>query len=89
MPDWSYHTMFQKLLFKLPEHISRELILKSMSSIASIPGGKKVIRFLGHMETSPHIEVKTSDLLFSSPIGLSGKSIHQSLTMIRINLHGN
>ncbi|MGM0874934.1 MAG: dihydroorotate dehydrogenase [Bacillota bacterium] len=73
MPDWSYHPLFQRLLFKIPGHVSREIIHRSMSSITSIPGGKQLIRFLGHMETSPHIEIKTSDLLFSSPIGLSGK----------------
>jgi dihydroorotate dehydrogenase len=73
MPDWSYHTMFQRLLFKLPGHISREMIHKSMSSIASLPGGNSFIRFLGQMETSLHNEVKINDLRFSSPIGLSGK----------------
>ncbi|MBO1513215.1 dihydroorotate dehydrogenase [Metabacillus bambusae] len=73
MPDWSYHPIFKGTLLKLPGHFSRELIHKSMSSIASIPGGRKFIHFLGHMETSPEIRVNTSELTFSSPIGLSGK----------------
>lgn len=73
MPDWSYHPLFQRLLFRIPGHISREIIHRGMSGIASIPGGKKLIRFLGHMDTSPHIQIKTNDLLFSSPVGISGK----------------
>jgi dihydroorotate dehydrogenase len=73
MPDWSFHPIFRNVLLKLPGNISRELIHKSMSSIATIPGGSQFIRFLGHMETSPEIRVTTSKVTFSSPIGLSGK----------------
>ncbi|KKI91655.1 dihydroorotate dehydrogenase [Bacillus sp. SA1-12] len=73
MPDWSYHPLFRPLFCKLPGHISRELIHKSMSMIASVSGGKQLIRFLGHIETAPEVEVKAGDLIFSSPVGLSGK----------------
>lgn len=44
-----------------------------MSGIATIPGGKYLIRFLGHMEPSVHNKVRVDELTFTSPIGLSGK----------------
>ncbi|MFD2213633.1 dihydroorotate dehydrogenase [Metabacillus endolithicus] len=73
MPDWSYHTMFKHILTKVPGHIGREFIHRSMNSIASIPGGNQLIHFLGHMNPSPTLAVKLFGIPFSSPVGLSGK----------------
>lgn len=72
MPDWSYHPLKKLALDKLRPRTSRELIHKSMSTIASIPGGRGLIGFLGHMQPSQEIQKVVNHTTFSSPIGLSG-----------------
>lgn len=73
MPDWSYHPLNKLLLNKLTAETSRELLHKSMSTIASIPGGRALIRFLGHMNPPREFQRKIYHTKFSSPIGLSGR----------------
>ncbi|NDI34103.1 dihydroorotate dehydrogenase [Chengkuizengella sediminis] len=75
MPDWSYQTIFKPLLFQLSPEDSRNITLKSMNKLATIPFGigGKIIEFMGHM--TPSISLRR-DLLgssISSPIGLSGR----------------
>jgi dihydroorotate dehydrogenase len=72
MPDWSYHPLKKLLLDKLRPKTSREFIHKSMSTIASLPGGRKLIGFLGHMQPPQEIQKEVYHSTFSSPIGLSG-----------------
>ncbi|WP_404332402.1 dihydroorotate dehydrogenase [Mesobacillus maritimus] len=71
MPDWSYHPLKKFVLDKVRPKTSREFIHKSMSTIASIPGGRGLIGFLGHMQPSSEIQKVVNDTTFSSPIGLS------------------
>lgn len=73
MPDWSYHTLFKPILMKLPPTYSREFIHRGMSLLASSLIGEKVIEFLGHMSPSKNIQKHLYDILFTSPVGLSGK----------------
>lgn len=73
MPDWSYHPLFKPLLSRLSGSAGREFIHRGMDMIASVPGGKQGIEFLGHMKPSPTIGKKLFNCTFSSPIGLSGK----------------
>lgn len=72
MPDWSYHPLKRLLLDKLRPKTSREFIHNSMSTIASLPGGRKLIGFLGHMQPPQEFQKEWNDTTFPSPIGLSG-----------------
>lgn len=73
MPDWSYHPLFKPWLSRLPGNTGREFIHRGMSKIASIPPGRTLIEFLGHMSPSEKLSRKLFGLHFNSPIGLSGK----------------
>ncbi|WP_064093526.1 dihydroorotate dehydrogenase [Rossellomorea aquimaris] len=73
MPDWSYHGIFQPILSKLPDHISREFIHRGMSLIASFPLGPHIINFLGREECSLRLQKEIQQIKFPNPIGLSGK----------------
>lgn len=73
MPDWSYHPLKKVLLDKVKPATGREFIHRSMSTIASIPGGRSLIGFLGHMLPPLEMQRDFIDTRFSSPIGLSGK----------------
>lgn len=72
MPDWSYHPLKQAVLCKLEAKKSRQLIHHSMRLVASLPGGKQVIEFLGHNATSSLLHTQLNNTHFKSPIGLSG-----------------
>jgi len=71
MPDWSYHPLKKLFLDKISATSSREGIHKSMNMIASIPGGKSVISFLGHMQPPSLLSKEIAHSSFSSPVGLS------------------
>lgn len=73
MPDWSYHTLFKPILHRLEPSFSREFIHRSMNALSSVPGGEKIIGFLGHMEPSSTLSKRLFGVPFSSSIGLSGK----------------
>jgi dihydroorotate dehydrogenase len=72
MPDWSYHPLKRLILDKIKPKTSREFIHKSMSTIASIPGGRSLIGFLGHMKPPQEFQKEVNQSTFPSPIGLSG-----------------
>jgi len=71
MPDWSYHPLKKLLLDRLSLKSSREFIHKSMSTIVSVPGGRALINFLGHMNPPPSFQKDIANTTFPSPIGLS------------------
>ncbi|MEH7491500.1 dihydroorotate dehydrogenase [Neobacillus niacini] len=73
MPDWSYHPLKKLLLNKISPKTSREFIHKSMSTIASFPGGPSFIGFLGHMKPPKAFQKEVNQTPFPSPIGLSGQ----------------
>lgn len=73
LPDWSYHTIFNPILQKLPPSFSREFIHRGMSMISSAPTGEAFIEFLGHMAPSKKLEKKLFGVHFAAPVGLSGK----------------
>jgi dihydroorotate dehydrogenase len=72
MPDWSYQPLKKLLLDKIKPKNGREFIHKSMSTLASIPGGRNLIGFLGHMKPPQDFEMDIHQTRYSSPIGLSG-----------------
>lgn len=72
MPDWSYQTVFRPILFRLPARIARDFTLHAMGSLSRLPGGRLVIRTLGHMESSPILESRLAGIRVPYPVGLSG-----------------
>lgn len=72
LPDWSYHPLKKLLLDKIRPKTSREFIHRSMSTLVSIPGGRNLIEFLGHMNPPKEFQKEIYNITFSSPIGLSG-----------------
>ena len=72
MPDWSYQPLKKLVLSKVEAKKSRQFIHHSMRMVASIPGGKHVIEFLGHTKTSSLLQKNIAHIPFKSPIGLSG-----------------
>ncbi|PSL36307.1 dihydroorotate dehydrogenase [Planomicrobium soli] len=73
MPDWTYHTAFKPLLSQLPAKAGREFIHKGMTMISAVPGGSKLIEYLGHTAPAAELEVDILGLKISNPIGLGGK----------------
>lgn len=45
MPDWSYHPLKKGVLDYIPAKTSRDVLLRAMGQIATIPGGRSLIRF--------------------------------------------
>lgn len=72
MPDWSYHTLFKPLLFRLKGRTARELTLHAIGGLSRIPGGTFVIRTMGHMEMSPLLASELAGVPIACPVGLSG-----------------
>ncbi|MEK8129177.1 hypothetical protein WMW72_14825 [Paenibacillus filicis] len=72
MPDWSYQTLFRPLLFRLSSRLARELTFQAIGGLSRLPGGRLVIRTLGHMEPSPILASRAGSLELYTPVGLSG-----------------
>ncbi|OAS23637.1 hypothetical protein A8708_31855 [Paenibacillus oryzisoli] len=72
MPDWSYHTLFKPLLFRLSGRRARDLTLYAIGGLSRIPGGTFVIRTMGHMEMSPLLASELAGVPIACPVGLSG-----------------
>ncbi|MQR94862.1 dihydroorotate dehydrogenase [Fictibacillus phosphorivorans] len=72
MPDWSYHTFFKPLLFRMNSESSRDFTLHTMNTLAKLPFGDKIIQFFGHMQPSKELERKVAGVTFPSPVGISG-----------------
>ncbi len=51
----------------------RNFIHKGMSTIAAMPGGAKLIEFLGHMAPSPTLTKEKWNTVYTSSVGLSGR----------------
>jgi dihydroorotate dehydrogenase len=72
MPDWSYHTFFKPVLFRMRPETSRDFTLQLMNTLAKLPLGDKVINFFGHMLPSAELEQNIAGIRFPSPVGISG-----------------
>ncbi|MEH7387937.1 dihydroorotate dehydrogenase [Bacillus sp. JJ1521] len=73
MPDWSYHGLFKPILSRLSPYHSREFIHRGMNTIASVPGGHRLIHFLGREESSELVKKEIHGITYPNPVGLSGK----------------
>jgi dihydroorotate dehydrogenase len=72
MPDWSYHTFFKPVLFRMKPETSRDFTLQLMNTLARLPLGDKVINFFGHMQPPAELEQNIAGIRFPSPVGISG-----------------
>ncbi|RLQ91029.1 dihydroorotate dehydrogenase [Planomicrobium sp. Y74] len=73
MPDWTYHTVFKPGLSHFTAKAGREFIHQGMTLISTVPGGSKLIEYLGHTNPSAQLETELFGFKISNPIGLSGK----------------
>ncbi|WP_083207850.1 hypothetical protein [Fictibacillus arsenicus] len=72
MPDWSYHTFFKPVLFRMKPETSRDFTLQLMNTLARLPIGDKVINFFGHMQPPAELVQNIAGIRFPSPVGISG-----------------
>jgi hypothetical protein len=70
MPDWSYHTLFKPLLFRLEPERARELTLGVMGALAERRWGPPLIEFLGHMKPAKALKTEVTGLSFPTLVGL-------------------
>lgn len=70
MPDWTYQTLFKSPLAKLGFDRGTALALGAMGRLASIPGGKKLIQWMGHMHPDPRLARELKGIHFTAPVGL-------------------
>ena len=70
MPDWSYRTVFQPLLLRLPVAFARRIALGGIGTLAKLPGGGRVIDFMGHMAPDGVLGFEKGGLKFPSRVGL-------------------
>ncbi|WP_165763799.1 dihydroorotate dehydrogenase [Halalkalibacter urbisdiaboli] len=73
MPDWSYHSIFKPLLFKLPPKKARDVTFGALNLLSRFPFGSSVIAFFGHMEPPAEIKKSILGVEFFSPVGLNGR----------------
>ncbi|MEZ6050506.1 MAG: hypothetical protein R3C02_03820 [Planctomycetaceae bacterium] len=82
MPDWSYLTVFQPVLFRLPFETARRIALGSLGRLASLPGGTTVIDLMGHMAPDERLQTNLAGHTLSSPLML-GCRVDPELTASR------
>ena len=70
MPDWSYHTLFRPVLFRLPPERAREITLGLVGWLAARRSGPSMIEFMGHMQPPAALQRATGSLAFPTPVGI-------------------
>ncbi|TQR36165.1 dihydroorotate dehydrogenase [Brevibacillus brevis] len=70
MPDWSYQTIFRPLLFLMPPERARSITLKSIGTLAKIPGGPSIIEWMGHMNPPSQLSKTMGPVTFPTSVGL-------------------
>src|SRR5690606_17158825 len=73
MPDWSYRTLFRPLLFRMDPRTARAITLGAMGAVGRMPGGRLLIKTLGHAELPSLLSSALGTLPVSSPVGLGGR----------------
>ena len=73
MPDWTYRTVFQPVLFALPARMSRDIALGFMAGLARAAPGRLAIAAMGHMRPDPRLASNALGLRFAAPVGLSAR----------------
>lgn len=70
MPDWTYQTVLKAPLGALGFDRGRNLALRSMGRLASLPGGRKVLQLMGHTQPDERLKSEYATIRFRSPVGL-------------------
>ncbi len=70
MPDWFYRTVTRPLLFRLSPIRARNLALGFIGKLCRLPGGGRVIDFLGHMQADARLHQEKCGMTFRSSLGL-------------------
>lgn len=68
MPDWSYRTVFQPLLFLFPAETGRDLALNAMGRLSRFPFGSTVIDLMGHMRPDRRLGQTEQGLEIPGPV---------------------
>jgi dihydroorotate dehydrogenase len=72
VPDWSYRTVLQPLLFALPTPFARDLSVGVMGALGRSPIGPAVIDFMGHMRAPASLGRTLMGIPFPTVVGLGG-----------------
>ncbi len=70
MPDWTYQTLFKSPLAALGFDRGSTVALGSMGRLAAVPGGRWIIRLMGHMQPDERLAWQHNDIHFPAPVGL-------------------
>ena len=70
MPDWSYRTVFQPMLFMFSATTARDLALGAMGRLSRMPLGSAIIDLFGHMRPDKRLEQTIGGTVFPSPQGI-------------------
>lgn len=77
MPDWSYHTLFRPLLFRMPPERARDLTLGAVGHLAQTSLGQGIIETFGHLRPPATLRQEAGGLTFPTPVGLgAGLDVH-------------
>jgi hypothetical protein len=74
MPDWSYRTFLRPLLFARGREAGRRAAVRGLAFVTRVPGGGKLIDFLGHMRADERLRTRFGDAELSGPIALSAET---------------
>ncbi|PTM54641.1 hypothetical protein [Desmospora activa] len=88
MPDWSYRTLFQPLLFSLSDERARRLTLGAMRGLYRFPLGKQLIQHMGHMAPSPKLSRHLLGVELASPVAIAGDIDPERLGVEPLSLFG-
>ena len=70
MPDWSYRTLLQPLLFSMPGRSGERLVRRVLQSLGRWPGAYVLIDALGHMRPPTALSRDVHGRTYSTPVGL-------------------
>ena len=70
MPDWTYRTLVKPGLKALPRAWAGGAVLRSLGTLARMPGGRRVIEFFGHMDPDPRLGTEIDGLHVRTPMGV-------------------
>jgi dihydroorotate dehydrogenase len=78
MPDWSYQPLLRPLLFCLPAARARDVALGALGALSALPGGLRVIDFMGHMTPPPGSARTLWGITFPGAVGLGAGFDHHA-----------
>ncbi|MDR6226912.1 dihydroorotate dehydrogenase [Desmospora profundinema] len=88
MPDWSYRTLFQPVLFAMSDIRSRDWALRAMRGLSRMPLGKQLIQTMGHMTPAKEISQRIGGLDLASPVVITGELDPRRLGVEPLSLFG-